>query len=35
MGTTQSPESVVREIARRTRKKYGTEEKVRIILEGL
>lgn len=35
MGTTQSPESVVREIARRTRKKYGTEEKLRIILEGL
>lgn len=35
MGTPQSPESVVREIAGRTRKKYGTEEKLRIILEGL
>ncbi len=35
MGATQSTESVVREIARRTRKKYGTEEKLRIILEGL
>lgn len=35
MGTAQSPESVVREISRRTRKKYGTEEKIRIVLEGL
>jgi transposase len=30
-----SAESVVREITRRTRKKYGTEEKIRIVLEGL
>jgi transposase len=35
MGTAQTPESVVREITRRTRKKYGTEEKIRIVLEGL
>jgi transposase len=35
MATAQSPESVVREISRRTRKKYGTEEKIRIVLEGL
>ncbi len=31
MGT----ESVVREIRRRTRKKYTAEEKIRIVLEGL
>jgi hypothetical protein len=35
MATAQSPEKVVREISRRTRKKYGTEEKIRIVLEGL
>jgi transposase len=35
MATAQSPESVVREISRRTRKKYGTAEKIRIVLEGL
>ena len=28
-------ESVVREIRRKTRKKYSSEEKVRIVLEGL
>ena len=28
-------ESVVREIKRRTRKKYSGEEKIRIVLEGL
>jgi transposase len=28
-------EAVVRDIKRRTRKKYGTEEKIRIVLEGL
>jgi len=28
-------ESVVREIKRRTRKKYNSEEKIRIVLEGL
>lgn len=31
----QSTESKVREIKRRTRKKYSSEEKIRIILEGL
>ena len=30
-----TPESVVRKIKRNTRKKYGTEEKIRIVLEGL
>jgi transposase len=30
-----NPELVVREIRRRTRKKYSTEEKIRIVLEGL
>jgi len=29
------PESVVREIKRKTRKRYNTEEKIRIVLEGL
>lgn len=33
--TVESPESVVRGIARRTCKKYGTEEKLCVILEGL
>jgi transposase len=28
-------ESVVRPIKRKTRKKYGAEEKIRIVLEGL
>jgi transposase len=31
----QSPESVVREIKRKTRRKFNSEEKIRIILEGL
>jgi transposase len=30
-----NPESVVREIRRKTRKKYSSEEKIRIVLEGL
>lgn len=29
------PEAVVREIRRRTRRKFSSEEKIRIILEGL
>ena len=33
--TTAAVESTVREIRRRTRKKYSAEEKVRIVLEGL
>jgi transposase len=32
---TQSVETTVREIRRKTRKKYSAEEKVRIVLEGL
>lgn len=31
----QSQESVVREIKRNTRRKFSSEEKIRIILEGL
>ena len=31
----QSVESTVREIRRKTRKKYSAEEKMRIVLEGL
>ena len=30
-----NPESVVQEIKRKTRRKYSTEEKIRIVLEGL
>ena len=30
-----NPESVIREIRRKTRKKYSAEEKIRIVLEGL
>jgi transposase len=30
-----SPESIVREIKRHTRRKFGAEEKIRIVLEGL
>ncbi len=30
-----SPESIVREIKRKTRRKYSAEEKIRIVLEGL
>ena len=33
--TSESPESVVREIKRKTRRKFNSEEKIRIILEGL
>ena len=35
MSPKSDPESVVREIKRRTRRKYSSEEKIRIILEGL
>jgi transposase len=31
----QSPESIVREIKRKTRRKFSAEEKIRIVLEGL
>lgn len=33
--TQKRPESVVREIKRKTRRKFKSEEKIRIILEGL
>jgi transposase len=32
---TQSPETIVREIKRNTRRKFTAEEKIRIVLEGL
>ena len=32
---TESAESTVRNIRRKTRKQYGAEEKIRIVLEGL
>ena len=35
MSPKRQTESVVREIKRRTRKKYSSEEKIQIVLEGL
>ena len=35
MGKGASPEQVVREIQRRTRRRFSAEEKVRIVLDGL
>jgi transposase len=35
MGKENNPESVVREIRRKTRRKYSSEEKIRIVLEDL
>jgi len=35
MSSKVSAESVVRDIKRKTRKRYSTEEKIRIVLEGL
>jgi transposase len=35
MGKGAGPEQVVREIQRRTRRRFSAEEKVRIVLEGL
>jgi transposase len=35
MSKETNPESVVREIKRKTRRKFSTEEKIRIVLEGL
>ena len=35
MARKNDPERVVREIKRKTRRKYSTEEKIRIVLEGL
>lgn len=31
----QSSESIIRDIKRKTRKRYNSEEKIRIVLEGL
>jgi len=31
----REPESIIREIKRRTRRKFTSEEKIRIVLEGL
>ena len=31
----RDPEQVVREIKRKTRRKYSADEKIRIVLEGL
>ena len=31
----QNPEAVVKEIRRQTRRKFSTEERIRIVLEGL
>ena len=35
MGKGVGPEKVVREIQRRTRRRFSAEEKIRIVLEGL
>jgi transposase len=35
MTESNSPEKVVREIKRKTRRKFSSEEKIRIVLEGL
>ena len=35
MSKNETAESIVREIRRKTRKKYSAEEKIRIVLEGL
>lgn len=35
MNQKSESESIVREIKRRTRKKYNSEEKIRIVLEGV
>ena len=35
MSKNETAKSVVREIRRKTRKKYSAEEKIRIVLEGL
>ena len=35
MNLRPEPEAIVRDIKRRTRKRYSTEDKIRIVLEGL
>ena len=34
-GRTASSEQIIRDIKRKTRKQYGAEEKIRIVLDGL
>ncbi|MCP4545582.1 MAG: transposase, partial [bacterium] len=35
MTNSRDPEKIVREIKRKTRRKFSAEEKIRIVLEGL
>lgn len=35
MARSTNPEKVVKEIQRRTRRKFSSEEKMRMVLEGL
>ena len=35
MSPKQDPEKIVREIKRKTRRKFSAEEKIRIVLKGL
>lgn len=35
MNRKSNPDSIIRDIKRKTRKKYSSEEKIRIVLEGL
>ena len=35
MSSRKDPEAIVREIKRKTRRKYSSEDKIRIVLEGL
>ena len=35
MSKRRDPEKIVREIKRKTRRKFSSEEKIRIVLEGL
>jgi len=35
MSENRDPEKIVREIKRKTRRKFSAEEKIRIVLEGL
>ena len=34
-GRSSSSEQIIRDIKRKTRKQYGAEEKIRIVLDGL
>ena len=35
MSEKRDPEKVVREIRRRTRRKFSSEEKIRVVIKGL